>query len=128
MAKKILSVLETAHRATLEEQDDTVLWLTLAMRAAGAEMTVVLRGNAVGYAVRGQDASGLAFGERRQTNPPRLDEDVGKLAARGVAVLVVEEDLATRGLERGDLVESVRLIPRASIGKLAAAHDQVWHW
>ncbi len=128
MAKKILSIVETAYRATLEEQDDTVVWLMHAMKAAGGDFTVVLRGNAVSYAARGQDASGLAFGERRQTHPPRLDRDVAGLVAHGVAVLVVEYDLAARGLEAADLVEGVELVSRAAIAKLAASHDQVWHW
>ena len=128
MAKRILSILETAYRATLEEQDDTVVWLTHAMRAAGADLTLVLRGNAVSYAVAGQDASGLAFGDRRQTNPPRLEEDVAKLAAKGVPVLVVAEDLAVRGLERGDLVEGVDLISHGALAKLAGSFDQIWHW
>jgi predicted peroxiredoxin len=128
MAKKLLSILETAHRATLEEQDDTVVWLMRALRGAGADLTVVLRGNAVGYAVRGQDASGLSFGERRQTHPPRLDEDVAKLAGSGVEVLVVKEDLALRGIEASDLVEDVRIVAARSLAELASAHDHVWHW
>jgi sulfur transfer complex TusBCD TusB component (DsrH family) len=128
MAKPILSILETAYRATLEEQDDTVVWLTHAMRAAGADLTLVLRGNAVSYAVAGQDASGLAFGDRRQTNPPRLEEDVAKLASKGVAVLVVAEDLAARGIERADLVGGVDLISHRAVAKLAGSFDQVWHW
>jgi predicted peroxiredoxin len=128
VAKKILSILETAYRATLEEQDDTVVWLTHAMRGAGADLTVVLRGNAVGYAQRGQDASGLAFGERRQTNPPRIEEDVAKLVGKGVAVLVVEDDLAVRGLERADLIEGVELVTHRTLAKLIASYDQVWHW
>jgi hypothetical protein len=40
------------------------------------------RGNAVNYAVRGQDAAGLAFGTWRQTQPPRLADDIAALAQR----------------------------------------------
>jgi intracellular sulfur oxidation DsrE/DsrF family protein len=128
VGKKILSIIETAHRATLEEQDDTVIWLMHATAAAGAPLTVVLRGNAVGYAVKGQDASGLVFGDRRQTMPPRLERDVATLVARGVAVLVVEYDLAARGLEPADLVEGVEFVSRAAVAKLVESHDLVWHW
>jgi intracellular sulfur oxidation DsrE/DsrF family protein len=128
VAKRILSILETAYRATLEEQDDPVVWLTHAMHAAGADLTVVLRGNAVSYAVAGQDASGLAFGDRRQTNPPRLDADVAKLASKGVRVLAIGDDLAVRGLRREDLVEGVEVVPHGALATLVGSFDQVWHW
>src|SRR5512144_776010 len=72
LAMKVLQVVDTAYRATLEEQDDTIIWLTHAMRGAQAELDLLLSGNAVNYALVGQDASGLAFGEWRQTQPPRL--------------------------------------------------------
>ena len=100
MAKKALSIIATAYRATLEEQDDPIVWLTHALKGAGAELDVLLRGNAVNYAVKGQDASGLAFGDRRQTRPPRIDEDVAKLIPKGVRVFIVEDDLRDRGHER----------------------------
>ena len=128
MAKKILSIIESAYRGTLEEQDDTIVWLMHAMRGAGAELSVILRGNAVNYVVQGQDASGLSFGERRQTNPPRLEEDVAKLAAKGVPVFVVEDDLVERGLERSDVIEGVQLLSRNGMAKRIGSHDQVFHW
>jgi sulfur relay (sulfurtransferase) DsrF/TusC family protein len=128
MPKKVLSIIATAYRATLEEQDDTIVWLTHALRGAGADVDVLLRGNAVNYAVKGQDASGLAFGERRQTQPPRIDEDVAGLAAKGVRVFLVEEDLAERGVERGDLIAGVEPVARAGLPTLLAAYQQVWHW
>lgn len=128
MAKKVLSIIESAYRATLEEQDDTVVWLTHAMKGAGANVDVLLRGNAVNYAVRGQNASGLAFGERKQTQPPRLEEDVAKLAAKGVKVFIIEDDLVERGIEPAELIGGLETVPRAALSKLFAGYDQVWHW
>jgi hypothetical protein len=128
MPKKILQIVESAYRATLEEQDDTVLWITHAMQGAGGDFAVLLRGNAVNYAVKGQDASGLAFGARKQTQPPRLAEDVGKLVEKGVAVMIVEDDAAERGLERSDLIGGLKPVSRSQLPQVLASYDQIWHW
>jgi len=128
MAKKILEIIETAYRGTLEEQDDTVVWLTHVMKGSGGDPHVLLRGNAVNYAVKGQDASGLAFGEKRQTQPPRIADDVAKLIEKGVEVYIVDDDAAERGLERRDLISGVKSVARSGIPKLFASYDQVWHW
>jgi sulfur transfer complex TusBCD TusB component (DsrH family) len=125
---KVLNIVETAYRGTLEEQDDTVLWLSQVLQGAGANLAVLLRGNAVNYGVRGQDASGLAFGELRQTQPPRPAEDLARLIERGTLVHVVEEDLAERGIEQGELVPGLKPISRRNIAALLADFDQVWHW
>src|SRR5690349_5848902 len=108
MPRKVLQVIESAYRCTVEEQDDPIIWITHAMKGAGADLAVLLRGNAVNYAVRGQDATGLSVGGRAQTKPPRIDEDVAKLVGKGVEVYVVEDDAAARGLERGDLIDGIK--------------------
>ena len=125
---KALSIIESAYRATLEEQDDTIVWLQHAMRGAGASLGVLLRGNAVNYPVKGQSAEGLSFGSWTQTQPPRLADDIAGLVRKGIDVYAVAEDLAERGIERTDLIEGVKRIGRAEIPALIEAHDRVWHW
>lgn len=125
---KALNVIATAYRATLEEQDDPIVWLTHAMKGAGADLNVLLRGNAVNYAVKGQDAAGLAFGGRKQTQPPRLADDVAGLVGKGVDVFIVGEDVADRGLDQSQLIAGLKSISRGEIPGLLANYDQVWHW
>ena len=111
---KTLNVVETAYRATLEEQDDTIVWLTHAMKGAGGEIDVLLRGNAVCYVVKGQDIPPLAFGARQQKMSPRLSEDVAGLISKGASVFVVSEDLAERGIDVSGMIGGRHLL-RAAI-------------
>jgi hypothetical protein len=129
MAKKTLNIVESAYRAVMEEQDDTVLWLLAAMQGAGGAHTVVLRGNAVNYAVAGQGAPGLTVGQWKQTQAPKMDRDVVDLIeTRKIPVLVIEEDLAARGIARSELVSGIGLVSRSALPTLFAEHDVVSHW
>lgn len=128
MAKKILSIVETAYRATLEEQDDPVLWLTQVLRNQGGSVDVLLRGHAVAYAQRDQDATGLSFGGRAQTQPPQLARDVHALVKGGARVLFVREDAEERGITAGALVEGVEPVGRAALPGLLERYEQVWAW
>ena len=128
MPRRVLQVVESAFRATIEEQDDTVVWLTHAMRAAGGELAVLLRGNAVNTAVKGQDPTGLRIGDRLLTHRTDLAEDLVRLVAKGVPVSVVREDLAERGLTPADLVPGIELVPRSGVPDLFETFDHVWHW
>jgi sulfur relay (sulfurtransferase) DsrF/TusC family protein len=128
MGLKVLNIVESAYRATIEEQDDTILWTTTALKGAGANIDVLLRGNAVNYGVKGQDASGLQFGERKQTQPPQLEDDLQRLMDVGAKVYVTTDDVAERGLERTDLIGGLEPISRSRIAKLCADYDQIWHW
>lgn len=125
---KTLNIIEGAYRATLEEQDDTVVWITAAMRKAGAPIDVLLTGNAVNYAVEGQNAGGLRLGTWEQTQPPRLARDVEELARGGATVYVLADDAAERGLEATDLSSAVTPIARTRLADLVGRYERVWHW
>jgi hypothetical protein len=129
MAKKTLNIVESAYRAVMEEQDDTILWLLAAMQGAGGAHTAVLRGNAVNYALAGQGAPGLTVGEWKQTQAPKMDLDVADLIEnRKIPVYVVEEDLAERGIASNELVRGVKLLSRKALPALFAEYEIVSHW
>ena len=125
---KALNIIATAYRGTLEEQDDTIVWITHAMKGAGGDLSVLLRGNAVNYGVSAQQVDSLSFGARQQKNAPQLANDVAALPGKGVEVFIVEEDLSERGIAAGDLVDGLTAISRDQLPKLLDRFDQVWHW
>jgi len=124
----ILSVVERAYHGTIEEQDDTILWLSHMIKNAGGDISLLLRGNAVNYAVLGQDATGLSFGDVKLEVAPTLDKDVENLIAAGVTTYVVQEDLEERGIQHEEVAKGIRMIGRAQVADLFDSHDSIWHW
>jgi sulfur relay (sulfurtransferase) DsrF/TusC family protein len=125
---RVLNIVEAAYRGTLEEQDDTIVWICHAMKGASADIDVLLSGNAVNYAVKAQDASGLSFGGQDQTQPPQIAGDLGKLKAIGAKIYVVEDACSERGIERSELIDGLDFMRQSKLAKLFAEYDQVWHW
>ena len=125
---KILNIVETAYRATIEEQDDTILWLSHMLKNAGADISILLRANAVNYAVKGQDASGLTFGELKMAHPPEIDRDLEKMVAKGVQVYLLKEDAVERGLSDAEMIPGIKQVARKDLPELLDQHDHVWHW
>ena len=124
----ILSIVERAYHGTIEEQDDTILWVSHMIKNAGAELSVLLRGNAVNYAVMGQDATGLRFGDVEMEVAPTLDTDIVNLVGAGVPTYAVREDLEERGIRREELAEGLQVIDRKEVAGLYDSHDSIWHW
>ncbi|WP_461537664.1 hypothetical protein [Spongorhabdus nitratireducens] len=125
---KVLNIIETAYRATLEEQDDTILWLSQAMANAGANIDVLLQGNAVSYGVRSQDASGLNIGHFKQTQPPEIAADLQRMMDKDINVYIVQEDLTDRGIEPTELMDGLHLVHREQLAGTLDKYQQVWHW
>lgn len=125
---KVLNIVETAFRATLEEQDDPVVWILHAMKGAGADHSVVLSGNAVNYAVMAQGVPPLMFGDKVQKHAPRIAEQIAGLVTKGVQVMVVRECLTARGIDEEELMDGLTLVKQGALPKVMNGYDQVWHW
>ena len=125
---KILSIAERAYHGTIEEQDDTILWMTHILKNAGADISLLLRGNAVNYAVVGQDASGLSVGGVKLDVPPTLDKDVANIVSAGIPTYAVREDLEDRGISQNEVAQGVTLVSRSGVADLYDSHDAIWHW
>lgn len=124
---KVINIISSGYRATLEEQDDTVVWLTHALRRAGADVDVLLRAAAANYLVEGQHVAPMAIGGRMQRNAPDVHGQVRELAENGAGIFVLEEDLDRYGLLDRPRMPA-RVIAAGELPGLLANYDSVWHW
>lgn len=124
---KILQIVESAYRATLEEQDDTVVWLSHALKNAGADVSILLRSNAVNYAVASKNgAPGLpSLGVE---HPPHFADDLKKVQAKGAFVYVYKKDLEERGISNESLIPEAIAIEADGLSKLLEQNDYILHW
>jgi|SRR5690554_4183914 hypothetical protein len=125
---KLLQVVEQAFRTLVEEQDDTILWLSQSIQKAGAEMKILLSGNCAYYAILKRRQPALKIAGWSQEQPSDIRQDLDRLQASGVGVYVTRSDLADRGLIGLPLHPGVRIISQLEVAELYEEADMVWQW
>ncbi|MCX4186880.1 hypothetical protein [Methylophaga sp. OBS4] len=130
---RVLQVLDQAFRTTVEEQDETILWLIQCMLKQSMlnpenEIDLLLSGHAVYYAHQKQAQPVLKIGDWNQTQPADISRDIHNLLHSGVSIMVVYEDLWDRGLEILPLSEQIDIINRKELPQIYNRADQIWHW
>ena len=123
----ILNIIECAYRATLEEQDDTILWLSRSLQNNGADVSILLRGNAVNYAAK-QRCPPLAIGGSGIPHPADPNHELAQLQAKGATIYVLRDDLDQRGIQSSQLINGVTLIAASAVAETMEQYSQVWHW
>ena len=99
-----------------------------AMSGAGAPVDVLLWGNAVSYGVRTQDAAGLRFGEKHQSQPPRLADDSAALIESGASLLYAAADAQERGIDPSELIGGLEPVEPNAIPRLFSTYDLILWW
>ena len=125
---KILSVIDTAYRGTLEEQDDAALWFNHACRNSGSDISILLTGNAVNYAVKAQNPDILSFGGGGVPHPSKFHEDLKTMVSHGATVYIMTDDLEERGISSDELIAETEGVRRTGLADLLVHFDHIWHW
>jgi sulfur transfer complex TusBCD TusB component (DsrH family) len=127
MAKKILSVLSHTEYGNLEDSD-IGLFASAFAPVTGSQMTMLLTEDAVNYAVRGQDGTGIKIAGGTVQPGFLIETDLKSVQEAKIPVYAFKEDLDQRGISPGELIPGVKLMSRQEFGKLVDQFDTVWNW
>jgi len=127
MAKNILSVLSHTEYGNLEDSD-IGLFASAFAPVTGNQMTILLSEDAVNYAVRGQDGTGITIAGATVQPGFLIETDLQSVQDAKVPVYAVREALDERGIAVGDLIKGVKIIHRGEFGKFIDQFDTVWNW
>lgn len=125
---RILSIVSTAYRATIEEQDDAALWLLLAMVKEGGQISLLLRGNAVNYALRRRAANTVPVVDLGIVSDGLPQLEIQRALSMGVDCFCVAEDVVQRGLDASLLWPGIQILEQAAVPELVERFDAVWSW
>jgi sulfur transfer complex TusBCD TusB component (DsrH family) len=127
VAKKILSILSHTEYGNLEDSD-IGLFASAFAPVAGQQLALVLREDAVNYAVRGQDGTGIKIAGTVIQPGFLIETDLRSLSQSNIPVYAIREDLQERGIDSADVIDGVKLMSKNELGKLVDQFDTVWNW
>ena len=127
MPKKILSVLSHTEYGNLEDSD-IGLFASAFAPVTGNEMTILLSEDAVNYALRGQNGTGITIAGGTVQPGFLIETDIESVQVSNIPVYAFREDLDERGIPEVDLVNGVKLMSRRELGKFVDRFDSVWNW
>ena len=127
MAKKILSILSHTEYGNLEDSD-IGLFASAFAPVAGQQLALLLREDAVNYAVRGQDGTGIKVAGTPIQPGFLIETDLRSVNQSNIPVYVVREDVEERGIKPNELIDSVKLMSAKELGKLVDQFDTIWNW
>ncbi len=127
MAKKILSVLSHTEYGNLEDSD-IGLFASAFAPVAGQQLGLLLREDAVNYALRGQDGTNIKIAGVPIQPGFLIETDLKSLQQTNIPVYAIREDLEERGIKPEEIIDGVKLMGRGELGKLVDQYDTVWNW
>jgi sulfur relay (sulfurtransferase) DsrF/TusC family protein len=127
MAKKILSVLSHTEYGNLEDSD-IGLFASAFAPVAGQQLGLVLREDAVNYALRGQDGTNIKIAGVPIQPGFLIETDLKSLQQTNIPVYAIREDLEERGIKPEEVIDGVTLMSRRELGTLVDQYDTVWNW
>ena len=127
MPKKILSVLSHTEYGNLEDSD-IGLFASAFAPVTSTQMTLLLSEDAVNYAVRGQDGTGIKIAGGTVQPGFLIETDLQSLQDSKIPVYAVKDDLEKRGLSERDLISGVKILRKDEFGKFVDQFDTVWNW
>lgn len=127
MPKKILSVLSHTEYGNLEDSD-IGLFASAFAPVAGSSLTLLLAEDAVNYAAKGQEGSGIKVAGAPVQPGFLIETDVKSVQEARIPVYALREDLEERGLAESQLIPGIQVLSRQELGKFVESFDTVWNW
>lgn len=121
MITRVLAILRGSD-AGAPRTVDPALDVTAFALADEIDLTMVLKDRGVQLALRGARCRGVTIAGV-EVPAPDPAADLAALLASGVRVVVVDEDLARRGISPGDLLADIEVVDEATIARLLLEHD-----